>query len=80
MHLTKVEIHYLAPCLHLPAPGSRYRMTAAERDTPQFIRQSRNYAELLRKFRHSVSFDLQHGKHYFDTIITSGAFLSSRTG
>ena len=75
LQLTKVEIHYLSPCLNLPAPGPRFRVTAAERDTPEFIRQSRDYAELMRKSGHSVSFDLQHGKHHFDIIMSSGTFL-----
>ncbi len=79
IQLTKVEIHDLSPCLHLPAPGPRYRITVAERDTPEFIRQSREYAELLRKAGHSVSFDLQRGKHHFDIIMPSGTFLSSRS-
>lgn len=79
LQLTKVEIHDLSPCLKLPAPGPRYRVTVAERDTPEFIRQSRDYAELLRKAGHSVSFDLQRGKHHFDIIMPSGTFLSSRS-
>ncbi len=78
LQLTKVEIHDLSPCLNLPAPGPRYRVTVAERDTPEFIRQSREYAELLRKAGHSISFDLQQGKHHFDIIMPSGTFLSSR--
>ncbi len=79
LQLTKVEIHDFSPCLNLPAPGPRYRVTVAERDTPEFIRQSRDYAELLRKAGHSVSFDLQKGKHHFDIIMPSGTFLSSRS-
>ncbi|MDA7966944.1 alpha/beta hydrolase, partial [Ruegeria sp.] len=64
--LTPVEIHDLSPILHLPAPGPRYHVTVAERDTPEFIRQSRDYAELLRKAGHSVSFDLKKGMQHFD--------------
>ena len=79
LQLTKVEIHDLSPCLNLPAPGPRYRVTVAERDTPEFVRQSRDYADLLRKAGHSVSFDLQQGKHHFDIIMPSGSFLSSRS-
>ncbi len=79
LQLSKVEVHDLSPCLNLPTPGPRYRVTVAERDTPEFIRQSRDYAELLRKAGHSVSFDLQRGKHHFDIIMPSGTFLSTRT-
>lgn len=79
LQLTKVEIHDLSPCLNLPAPGPRYRVTVAERDTPEFIRQSRDYAELLRRAGHSVTFDLQQGRHHFDIIMPSGTFLSSRS-
>ena len=75
LQLTTVEVHDLSPVLHLPAPGPRYRVTVAERDTPEFIRQSRDYAELLRKAGHSVSFDLQPGKHHFDIVMPSGTFL-----
>lgn len=79
LQLSKVEVHDWSPCLNLPTPGPRYRVTVAERDTPEFIRQSRDYAELLRKAGHSVGFDLQKGKHHFDIIMPSGTFLSSRT-
>jgi len=76
--LSKVEIHDLSPCLNLPTPGPRYRVTVAERDTSEFIRQSRDYAELLRKAGHSVSFDLQAGKHHFDIVLPSGSLWSHR--
>ena len=75
LQLTPVEIHDLSPILHLPAPGPRYHVTVAERDTPEFIRQSRDYAELLRKAGHSVSFDLQMGMQHFDIIMHTGTFL-----
>ncbi len=75
LQLTPVEVHDLSPNLHLPAPGPRYRVTVAERDTPEFIRQSRGYAELLRKAGHSVSFDLQKGMQHFDIIMHPGTFL-----
>ena len=74
LHLTPVEINDLSPALHLPAPGPRYRITVAERDTAEFIRQSRDYAELLRKAGHSVGFDLQKGMHHFDIILHPGTF------
>ncbi len=79
LQLSKVEVHDLSPSLNLPLPGPRYRITVAERDTPEFIRQSRDYAERLRKAGHSVSFDLQQGKHHFDIILPSESFLSHRT-
>ena len=75
LQLTPVEIHDLSPILHLPAPGPRYHVTVAERDTPEFIRQSRDYAELLRKAGHSVSFELQKGMQHFDIILHAGTFL-----
>ncbi len=75
LQLTPVEVHDLSPILHLPAPGPRYRVTVAERDTSEFIRQSRDYAELLRKAGHSVSFDLQMGMQHFDIIMHPGTFL-----
>ncbi|CUK03341.1 Carboxylesterase NlhH [Ruegeria denitrificans] len=75
LQLTPVEIHDLSPILHLPAPGPRYHVTVAERDTPEFIRQSRDYAELLRKAGHSVSFDLKKGMQHFDIIMHPGTFL-----
>lgn len=75
LQLTPVEIHDLSPILHLPAPGPRYHVTVAERDTPEFIRQSRDYAELLRKAGHAVSFDLKKGMQHFDIIMHPGTFL-----
>ncbi|RBW61155.1 alpha/beta hydrolase [Ruegeria sp. A3M17] len=75
LQLTPVEIHDQSPILHLPAPGPRYHVTVAERDTPEFIRQSRDYAELLRKGGHSVIFELQEGMQHFDIIMHPGTFL-----
>ena len=75
LQLTPVEVPDLSPILHLPAPGPRYRVTVGERDTHEFIRQSRDYAEALRKAGHSVSFDLQKGVHHFDIVMHSGTFL-----
>ncbi|WP_170565011.1 alpha/beta hydrolase [Ruegeria atlantica] len=77
LKLTPVEVHDLSPMLHPPAPGPRYHVTVAERDTPEFIRQSRAYAELLRKAGHSVSFELKKGMQHFDIIMHPGTFLPS---
>ncbi len=77
LQLTPVEVHDLSPIRHRPAPGPRYHVAVAERDTPEFIRQSRDYAELLRKGGHSVSFDLKEGMHHFDIIMHPGTFLLS---
>lgn len=77
LQLTPVEVHDLSPILHLPAPGPRYHVTVAERDTPEFIRQSRDYAESLRKGGHSVSFDLKKGMQHFDIIMHPGTFLAA---
>ncbi|MBY6083662.1 alpha/beta hydrolase [Ruegeria arenilitoris] len=76
LQLTPVELHDLSPTLNLPAPGPRYRVTVGERDTGEFIRQSRDYAEALRKTGHAVSFDLQPGTHHFDIILKDGTFLN----
>ncbi|NOD94884.1 alpha/beta hydrolase fold domain-containing protein [Ruegeria sp. HKCCD4884] len=75
LQLTPVEVNDLSPIRHLPPPGPRYHVTVAERDTPEFIRQSRDYAELLRKAGHSVSFDLKKGMQHFDIIMHPGTFL-----
>ncbi|WP_170412993.1 alpha/beta hydrolase [Ruegeria arenilitoris] len=77
LQLTPVEIHDLSPILHLPAPGPRYHVTVAERDTPEFVRQSRDYAELLRKAGHAVNFDLKKGMQHFDIIMHPGTFLAT---
>ncbi len=76
LQLTPVEVNDLSPIRHLPRPGPRYNVTVAERDTPEFIRQSRDYAELLRKAGHAVSFDLKKGMQHFDIIMHSGTFLA----
>lgn len=75
LQLTPVELHDLSPILNLPAPGPRYRITVGEQDTREFIRQSRDYAEALRKAGHAVSFDLQQGTHHFNIILKDGTFL-----
>ncbi|WP_171208635.1 MULTISPECIES: alpha/beta hydrolase [unclassified Ruegeria] len=76
LQLTPVDIHDLSPILHLPTPGPHYHVTVAEHDTPEFIRQSREYAEALRKAGHSVSFELQRGMQHFDIIMHPKTFLS----
>ncbi|WP_050605560.1 alpha/beta hydrolase [Ruegeria sp. 6PALISEP08] len=75
LQLTPVEVNDLSPIRNLPRPGPRYYVTVAERDTPEFIRQSRDYAERLRKAGHSVSFDLKKGMQHFDIIMHSETFL-----
>ena len=75
LHLTPVEVNDLSPIRNLPPPGPRYHVSVGERDTVEFIRQSRDYAERLRKAGHSVSFALKHGMHHFDIILHSGTFL-----
>ncbi|WP_170334700.1 alpha/beta hydrolase [Ruegeria arenilitoris] len=75
LQLTPVEVNDLSPIRHVPRPGPRYHVTVAERDTPEFIRQSRDYAELLRKGGHSVGFDLKKGMQHFDIIMHPGTFL-----
>lgn len=75
LQLTPVEVNDLSPIRNLPRPGPRYHVAVAERDTPEFVRQSRDYAELLRKAGHSVSFDLKRGMHHFDIILHPGTFL-----
>ncbi|NOE27894.1 alpha/beta hydrolase [Ruegeria sp. HKCCD6157] len=75
LHLTPVEVNDLSPIRNLPPPGPRYHVSVGERDTGEFIRQSRDYAERLRKAGHSVSFALKPGMHHFDIILHSGTFL-----
>lgn len=75
LHLTPVEVNDLSPIRNLPPPGPRYHVSVGERDTSEFIRQSRDYAERLRKAGHSVSFALEQGMHHFDIIMHSGTFL-----
>ncbi|WP_298850996.1 alpha/beta hydrolase [uncultured Ruegeria sp.] len=77
LKLSPVEIHDLSPILQVPRPGPRYRVTVAENDTSEFIRQSRDYAERLRKSGHAVSFDLQRGTHHFDIILHAATFAAN---
>lgn len=75
LQLTEVEIDTLSP-LNMPPPrSSRIRVTVGERDTAEFVRQSRSYAEYLRKAGVEVSFDLQKGKHHYDIIMHDPSFL-----
>lgn len=75
LQLTASEIATLSPMHHLPQLGTRYRVTVGERDTAEFIRQSRSYAERLRRGGHSVSFDLQTGRHHYDIILDPASFV-----
>ncbi|WBU61685.1 alpha/beta hydrolase [Paracoccus albus] len=75
LQLTEGEIETLSPLNMVPLRGPRYRVTVGERDTAEFVRQSRSYAEHLRKAGVEVSFDLQHGKHHYDIIMHDPTFL-----
>ena len=74
LQLTSEEIANLSPMTLLPKAAQSVRVTVAERDTDEFIRQSRAYAERLRKADQTVSFDLQKGLHHFDIILHDGTF------
>ncbi len=74
LQLTSEEIANLSPMTLLPKAAQSVRVTVAERDTDEFIRQSRAYAERLRKAGQTVSFDLQKGLHHFDIILHDGTF------
>lgn len=74
LQLTPAEIATLSPMHQLPQMGTRYRVTVGECDTAEFVRQSRAYAEKLRKAGLTVSFDLQRGVHHYDIIMQDGSF------
>ena len=78
LQLTGDEIATLSPMRLTPPEDIHTRVTVADRDTPEFIRQSRAYAEMLRKAGRPVSFDLQRGRHHFDIILDDATFLSGR--
>lgn len=78
LQLTAQDIADLSPIHHLPLADIRTRVTVAERDTMEFIRQSRDYAELLRKAGRTVSFDLQPGRHHFDIILHPDSYRPGR--
>ncbi len=77
LQLTEAEIETLSPLNALPPPSTRFRITVAGRDTPEFIRQSRSYAEHLRKAGISVAFDLQPGRHHFDIVMYGDSFRAA---
>ena len=74
LQLTDQEISELSPMAYLPPESVRVRVTVADGDTGEFIRQSRDYAEKLRKCGRQVSFDLQQGRHHFDIIMHRETF------
>lgn len=74
LQLTPDEIAALSPMDHLPQAGTCYRVTVGERDTGEFVRQSRDFAERLRKAGRDVSFDLQRGRHHYDIIMQDDSF------
>ncbi len=75
LQLTDKDIASLSPIHHLPPADVRTRVTVAERDTREFIRQSRDFAALLRKAGRDVSFDVQKGMHHFDIIMHPDSFF-----
>ena len=77
LQLTPEDFDTLSPIHHLPPETTRTRVTVGERDTAEFIRQSREYAEILRKAGREVSFDLQLGRHHFDIVLHATTFRAS---
>lgn len=78
LQLSTDDIAALSPLRHIPEAVRHVRVIVAERDTGEFIRQSRDYAEHLRLAGLSVSFDLQPGRHHFDIILHAGSFVSPK--
>ncbi len=74
LQLTAQEIDELSPVFHQFPESVRVRVTAGEGDTGEFIRQSRDYAERLRKDHRHVTFDLQRGRHHYDIIMRRETF------
>ena len=76
LQLSEDEIRDLSPLGCLPQSVQHVHVTVAQRDTAEFIRQSRSYAEHLRKNGQSVSFDLKPGQHHFDIILHADCFVT----
>ena len=79
LQLTEAEIATLSPMTQLPTFGGHTRVTVGSLETGEFIRQSRSYAERLRRAGHAVSFDLQHGLQHFDIILHDATFVPGST-
>lgn len=75
IQLTAAEIEQLSPLGYVPTVAKKVRVVVAEHDTAEFIRQSREYAEKLRKNGVNVSFELKNGMHHFDIILHASTFL-----
>lgn len=78
LQLTDAEIDALSPLRRSAAPGLRYRITVGERDTSEFIRQSRDYAEHLRRAGCNAGFQLQPGLHHYDIILHPHVFAEAK--
>ncbi|MCK0141083.1 alpha/beta hydrolase [Aliiroseovarius sp. F20344] len=75
LQLTPSEIEQLSPLAHVPTSAQKVSVLVAELDTAEFVRQSREYAEKLRKNGVNVSFELKQGMHHFDIILHAETFL-----
>jgi arylformamidase len=74
LQLTGEEVKNLSPIGLLPTAAQNVHVIVAERDTGEFVRQSRSYAEHLRKHGQQVTFELLEGMHHFDVIMHEKSF------
>ncbi len=75
--LTSTEIQDLSPMTDLPTAAKKVTVLVAQNDTAEFNRQSRDFAEALRKSGANVAFEQKRGMHHFDVILHASTFLPS---
>ncbi|NRB04996.1 MAG: alpha/beta hydrolase [Rhodobacteraceae bacterium] len=75
LNLTPEDCAELSPRKSPPVAGPKYHVVVAERDTDEFINQSRDYAEFLRVSDRDVRFEFVPGMHHFDVILKPNLFL-----
>ena len=58
----------MSPCLHLPAPDLPVSVCCGGAETPAFVRQSRDFAEVLRRNGNPVDYFESPGKNHMAVI------------
>ena len=62
----------MSPCLHLPAPDIPVAVCCGGAETPAFVRQSRDFAEVLRRNGNPVEYFESPGKNHMAVIVECG--------
>ena len=73
LNLTKSSTRDLSPSNHSPDPSLPVSVCVGATETDAFLRQSRNYAEVLRGNGNPVEYVESPGKNHMEIILECGA-------